>query len=244
MSDSPNEAISTSIKGTESVLHVLPIDRKTLDLALGLDSPLKEEAEKLDAELLAALGFNEYVAALAPVVERINIKALAILQRQIQGSKGSGTPAPAPTGKGADEIPVVVPNVPGGGAPAATKGNWAGSDEDEVRRKYGNDTAALERNRKMVRELKSLYRTSQVEGDDLPDWVPDSLVELLLEVHHIDPLGTGGEDERSNMIVLTPTLHALMHACADAKLDLKAGLLSIPSMGIERKITVKADHNG
>jgi hypothetical protein len=44
--------------------------------------------------------------------------------------------------------------------------------------------------------------------------------------------------------VLTPTLHALMHACADAKLDLKAGLLSIPSMGIERKITVKADHNG
>ena len=244
VSDSPNEAISTSIKGTESVLHVLPIDRKTLDLALGLDSPLKEEAEKLDAELLAALGFNEYVAALAPVVERINIKALAILQRQIQGSKGAGTPAPVPTGKGADEIPVVVPNVPGGGAPAATKGNWAGSDEDEVRRKYGNDTAALDRNRKMVRELKSLYRTSQVEGDDLPDWVPDLVVELLLEVHHIEPLGEGGEDERSNMIVLTPTLHALMHACADAKLDLKAGLLSIPSMSIERKITVKADHNG
>jgi hypothetical protein len=244
VSDSPNEAISTSIKGTESVLHVLPIDRKTLDLALGLDSPLKEEAEKLDVELLAALGFNEYVAALAPVVERINIKALAILQRQIQGSKGAGTPVPAPTGKGVDEVPVVTPNAPSGGVPAAAKGNWSGSDEDEVRRKYGNDTAALERNRKMVRELKSLYQTSQVEGDDLPDWVPASLVELLLEVHHIDPLGTGGEDERSNMIVLTPTLHALMHACADAKLDLKAGLLSIPSMGIERKITVKADHNG
>jgi hypothetical protein len=243
-SESPDEAISTSIKGTESVLHVLPIDRKTLDLVLGLDSPLKEEAQKLETELLSALQFNEYVAALAPVVDRVNAKALAILQRQIQSSKDVGTPAPAPSGKGPDEVPVIIPNTPSGGVPVMTKGSWAGSDEDEVRRKYGNDTVALARNRKLVRELKSLYQASQVEGDKLPEWVPDSLVDLLLEVHQIDPLGEGGEDERSNMIVLTPTLHALMHACEDARIDLKSGVLSIPSQGIERKIAVKADHNG
>jgi hypothetical protein len=124
------------------------------------------------------------------------------------------------------------------------KAGWAGSDEAEVLLKYGDDHAALERNRKKVSDLKSLYRASQVEGDVLPVWVPDSLVELLLEVHHIEPLGEGGEDERSNMIVLTPTLHALMHACDDARIDLKSGVLSIPSKGIERKITVKANHNG
>jgi hypothetical protein len=245
-SESPDEAISTSIKGTESVLHVLPIDRKTLDLALGLDSPLKEEAEKLENELLSALRFNEYVAALAPVVERVNSKALAILQRQIQGTKGGGgTPAPSAgeTG-GVNTVPVVIPSVSGGARNVVSKAGWSGSDEAEVLLKYGDDRVALERNRKRVRDLKSLYRASQVEGDKLPDWVPESLVDVLLEVHHIEPLGEGGEDERSNMIVLTPTLHALMHACEDARIDLKTGALSIPSKGIERKITVKSDHNG
>lgn len=125
-----------------------------------------------------------------------------------------------------------------------SKSRWSGSDEAEVLLKYGDDRVALERNRKRVRDLKSLYRASQVEGDKLPDWVPESLVDVLLEVHHIEPLGEGGEDERSNMIVLTPTLHALMHACEDARIDLKTGALSIPSKGIERKITVKSDHNG
>lgn len=244
-SDSPDEAISTSIKGTEPVLHVLPIDRKTLDLALGLDSPLKEEAQKLEGDLLSALRFNEYVAALAPVVERVNSMALAILQRQIQGTKGAGKPAPPATETGGvDHVPVEIPNATDRAGSVAAKSGWSGSDEAEVLRKYGDDPAALERNRKRVRELKSLYRASQVEGDRLPDWVPDSLVDVLLEVHHIEPLGAGGEDERSNMIVLTPTLHALMHACEDARIDLKTGVLSIPSKGIERKITVKAEHNG
>lgn len=245
-SDSPDEAISTSIKGTETVIHVLPIDRKTLDMALGLESPLKEEAQKLESDLLSALRFNEYVAALAPVVDRVNTKALEILKRQIQASKP--VPATVPPGKetGADVdgVTIVVPTVPVVGRAAASKAGWSGSDEAEVLLKYGDDRAALERNRKKVNDLKSLYRASQVDGDVLPDWVPDSLVELLLEVHHIESLGTGGDDERSNMIVLTPTLHALLHACDDARIDLKTGLLSIPSKGIERKITVKVNHNG
>jgi hypothetical protein len=244
-SESPDEAISTSIKGTEPVLHVLPIDRKTLDLALGLDSPLKEEAQKLENELLSALRFNEYVAALAPVVERVNSKALAIVQRQIHGTKGAGKPAPpAEEMDGADGVPVTIFTPTTGARNVVSKTGWSGSDEAEVLLKYGDDRAALDRNRKRVRDLTSLYRASQVEGDVLPDWVPESLVDVLLEVHHIEPLGKGGEDERSNMIVLTPTLHALMHACEDARIDLKTGLLSIPSKGIERKLTVKSDHNG
>lgn len=243
-SDSPDEAISTSIKGAESVLHVLPIDRKTLDLVLSLESPLKDEAQILETELLAALKWNEYVAALAPAIERINSRALAILQRQIQSRKYAGQPVPAPVSPGGvtNGGVISVPQI-GGVAPIA-KAIWAGSDESEVLLKYANDRIALERNRKIVCELKSLYRASQVNGDELPAWVPESLVDLLLEVHHIEPLGEGGEDERSNMIVLTPSLHALMHACEDAKIDLKAGLLTIPSVGIERVIAVKANHNG
>jgi hypothetical protein len=251
-SESPDEAISTSIKGTGPVLHVLPIDRKTLDLALGLDSPLKEEAQKLKNELLSALRFNEYVAALAPVVDQVNSKALAILQRQIQGTKGFIKPAARTVPPGektgdADGVAVVIPAASGATRNVASKTGWSGSDETEVLLKYGDDRDALERNRKRVRDLKALYRGSQVEGDKLPEWVPESLVDVLLEVHHIEPLGEGGEggeDERSNMIVLTPTLHALMHACDDARIDLKSGLLSIQSLGIERKITVKANHNG
>jgi len=246
VSDSPNEAISTSIKGTETVIRVLPINRKTLDMVLGLESPLKEEAQNLETELLTAMRFNEYVAALAPVVDGVNTKALAILQRQIQASKP--VPVTVPPGQqaggGVNGVEIVVPTLPGTGRNVVSKVGWSGSDEAEVLLKYGDDRAALERNRKKVSELKSLYRASQVEGDVLPDWVPDTLVELLLEVHHIESLGEGGDDERSNMIVLTPTLHALMHACDDARIDLKAGVLSIPSKGITRKITVKADHNG
>ena len=220
-----------------------PIDRKTLDLTLGLESPLKDEAQTLEAELLAALKWNEYVAALAPVVERINSRALAILQRQIQGSKVAATPGPEPVTSGQAAGGGIIPPAQGGGMAVAAKASWAGSDEAEVLRKYGNDRAALERNRKIVRELKSIYRTSQVAGENSPTWVPESLVERILEVHHIESLGQGGVDERSNMIVLTPTLHALMHVCEDARIDLKTGLLSIPSQGIERKIAVHADHN-
>lgn len=243
-SDSPDEAISTSIKGTDPVLHVLPIDRKALDLALKLDSPFMEEAQKLEADLLSALQFNEYVAALAPVVDGTNTKALAILQRQIQGSKSSDKPAPSPETSAGEPFRGATSTGPGGGVVAMAKSGWSGSDEAEVLLKYGEDRAAIERNRAMVRDLKSLYQASQVEGDQLPAWVPDSLVELILEVHHINPLGEGGEDERSNMIVLTPTLHALVHACEDAKIDLTAGVLSIPSKGIERRIKVHARHNG
>ena len=252
-SDSPDEAISTSIKGTEAVLHVLPIDRGTLDLALKLPSPLREEAQKLEDALLKALRFNEYVAALAPAVEHTNAQALEILRRQIQDTKPTGPSGTGGTGGGEGGTGggtggggagapgrTVVP-VPVSTAKAAV---WAGSDEAEVLHKYGNDQQAIDRNRRLVKELKSLYGASQVEGDQLPDWVPDELVELILEVHHIDSLGDGGEDERSNMIVLTPTLHALVHVCEDARIDLKAGVLSIPSRGIERKVTVKADHNG
>lgn len=110
--------------------------------------------------------------------------------------------------------------------------------------KYGHDYSSIERIQKMGNTLKCLYRTSQVEGDLLPAWLPDDLVESILDVHLICPLGEGGEAARKNMIVLTPTLHALLHACSDATVDLKNGTLCIPSLNIERKINVKQDHNG
>ena len=245
-SEQPDVAISTSIKGTEAVLRVLPLDRQTLDLALQLPSPPKEEAQRLEIELLGALKRNEYVTALAPVVARINAEAIAILKRQIKKQEPNLGDTP-PTGNPAGATPAPSPSgspVPGITTPPATKSYWTGSDEAELRARYGTDEAAIERNRSLVRQLKSLYKGSQVEGDTLPDWLPESLVEIILEVHHIQALHAEGDDARSNMIVLTPTLHALVHACDDARIDLAAGLLSIPSRGIERKITVNAAHNG
>jgi hypothetical protein len=247
-SDQPKEAISTSIKGTEPVLHALPIDRRNLDLALTFDSPLKEEAEALEQELLKALRRNEYVVALEPVVKKVQDGAFAIVARKVVKS-GAGDPRedrPSTRTGGEGGTP------PSGGesgdgssaSPRKRSGAWAGSDEAEIRAKYGSDQAAIDRNRKLVGELKALYGASQVEGDALPGWLPESLVDLVLEVHHVEPLSKGGADERSNMIVLTPTLHALVHACEDAVIDLKDGVLSIPSRGIERKITVKDGHNG
>jgi hypothetical protein len=252
-SASPDEAISTSIKQTESVLHVLPIDRKTLDLALGLDSmPLHERAKKLETDLINGLKRNEYVTQLAAVVNRVGTEAFAIVQEHIRLTKPAEGPGSGTPGTTGDESQLPrggsgeTPPLGGGEVRPIVDGiaKWAGSDEADVRAKFGNDLAALERNRKLVGKLKALYRASQVEGDALPEWLPDDLVELILEVHHIQLLSEGGEDERSNMIVLTPTLHALVHACEDASIDLESGVLSIPSRGIRRKIEVKANHNG
>ncbi len=271
-SESPDEAISTSIKRTDTVLRALPIDRQTLDVALALDAPLKEEAKGLENDLIKGLRRNEYVTSLSDLVHEVNQEALRLLKQQIRESKPRVTAPPEPAagdepsnaeGESDEWQPpqaAVTAEPPSSAAPervsmveypqAAVTAEppssvtWSGSDEAEVRAKYGNDQAALERNRQKVRALKKLYRQSQVEEDRLPAWVPETLAEEILEVHHVKPLGQGGEDERSNMIVITPTLHALLHAREDATIDLEKGLLSIPSAGIKQKIEKRPDHNG
>ena len=66
----------------------------------------------------------------------------------------------------------------------------------------------------------------------------------MLEVHHIDQLSKGGADERNNMVVLTPTLHALVHLDGGAKIDLQRGILELPKFNVTAKIKVNPTHNG
>lgn len=87
----------------------------------------------------------------------------------------------------------------------------------------------FERNRKAVRELKKLYKSCQISGDTYVFAKANG--EPYLEVHHLIPLGEGGADEPSNLVVLSAHIHRMLHysevegidlsLIADNKLDLK-----------------------
>jgi hypothetical protein len=119
---------------------------------------------------------------------------------------------------------------------------WAGSDDAEVTSFYAGRPDKIARNRQLVRALKNLYRHSQVEGDSTPRDIPEDRLIEVLEVHHIKPLAQGGADERHNMIVVTPTLHALIHSDPACEIDLKSGKIRL--FGRDFIIQVAATHNG
>ena len=107
---------------------------------------------------------------------------------------------------------------------------------------YANQLDLVARNRRLVTELKSLYGSSQVAGDQLPPGLPLAQVVEVLEVHHIRPLSKGGADERSNMIVVTASLHALIHADATCHIDLEQRTMVL--FGVRLSLDVKPNHNG
>ena len=109
---------------------------------------------------------------------------------------------------------------------------------------YGGDRTRIDRNRRLVAELKGLYGRSQVEADDLPPWLNEEVTGTLLEVHHIKRLADEGPDDRINMVVLTPTLHALIHLDPGAVIDLARGLLELPKFGLKAKVSLNQNHNG
>ena len=92
--------------------------------------------------------------------------------------------------------------------------------------------------------LKHLYRRSQVEGDDLPAWVPEEFATELLQVHAIQPAPAGGADERSNLVVVTPTLERLLQLDPGATIDLCKGEVHLPRWGKRLRLSVSAQHNG
>lgn len=54
-------------------------------------------------------------------------------------------------------------------------------------------------------------------------------------------LAKGGPDEKSNMIVVSATVHALIHADPSCKIDLRTGEMIL--FGAKLKINVKPTHN-
>jgi hypothetical protein len=83
-----------------------------------------------------------------------------------------------------------------------------------------------------AKELKELYGRSQVEGDDLPEWV--EVAHEVLKVHLFEKDAT----DWASMIVVSPTMKALIDLDPDAKVDLAAKKLELPRYGQTIKLTV------
>jgi len=202
----------------------------------------KTEAEAIWAGLKENVQKDEYVVALAAALDGAESKAIDLLAAvsvpppALPGTPPVGPSTPPPVIPGKPGLPPILfkPNV------VASQMAVLNSDENEVRTFYGNDTERLQRNRRLVEELKKLYGGSQVEGDCLPEGLPAERILEALEVHHIQALGLGGPDEKKNMIVLSATLHALIHADPACQIDLAKGTMAL--FGVLLKVNLKPSH--
>lgn len=87
------------------------------------------------------------------------------------------------------------------------------SGQPPERREYVRELFV--RNRRHVVELKALYGgVCQITGKSVYDGIAGDLT----EAHHIKWLTRGGEDAPPNLIIVSPDMHAAIHAC-DGWLD-------------------------
>jgi hypothetical protein len=224
-----------------------------IDSASRLTDYRQAAGAAITSRVQEVLSRNEQDVALPGTLARIEDDAATLLADRpptppapVPGPVTPGaTPAPTP---GAS-VPVVPPSptpTPAGNPPASplpvAGASWHRSDATEVEHLYANQPDLVARNRRLVTELKSLYGASQVAGDQLPPGLPQAQVVEVLEVHHIRPLSKGGADERSNMIVVTASLHALIHADAACHIDL--GQRTMVLFGVRLALDVKPNHKG
>ena len=196
-------------------------------------------AEKIWQNLEEILKSSEHAIALVTRLRDLWSAAVNLLARPVQAA-----PAVPIAGSGTAKEATQQPAAKTISAKSMATLGWPGSDSAEIEAFYGGDQGKIERNHRLVADLKALYGRSQVDGDDLPAWLDSKLTSYLLEVHHIKQLANSGPDERSNMIVLTPTLHALVHLDPGTIINLETGLLELPQFGIKARISVKPNHNG
>ncbi len=257
-------AVGTTLKQATAVLASL---RDTHWGIVEAASKRQPAGAILVQRLHEVLSFDELAMELTPTLKKIVEDAASLLAEQPVSAPvtpptstpqevekttlpaaGPGTqPGLGPVGLGgATPLQAGSSGAVQGAAPAAartlTTAPWAGSDDAEIAAFYVGQPEKLARNRRLVAELKALYSRSQIEGDAGPAGLPDSKIQGVLEVHHIVPLSQGGADERHNMIVLTPTLHALLHSAPEAKIDLVSRSLIL--FGKSYPLTVHASHNG
>jgi hypothetical protein len=251
--------VGTSLKQASAVVRALrEAHWFVVDSAGKLQDQRRVAGEALTKRARELLQHDELAQPLSTTLRRI-IEDAAKLLADTPPPVSTGSPvAPAPsplavpvvTGitSGSSPLgtstPVAVTSNIGGSSPyrSSELARWAGSDDAEVHAFYGGQTEKIERNRQLVRALKRLYRQSQVESDATPKGVPADQLTEVLEVHHIVPLFMGGADERHNMMVVTPTLHALIHADQSCVIDLKSGKAWL--FGRELRLSVHAVHNG
>ena len=76
----------------------------------------------------------------------------------------------------------------------------------------------FERNQKAVRDLKRLYKTCQITGEDFTFLKVNG--QPYLEVHHVVPLGEGGADNPKNLVVISAHIHRMLHYANVEGIDL------------------------
>ncbi|MBV9997779.1 MAG: hypothetical protein JO015_01570, partial [Verrucomicrobia bacterium] len=82
--------------------------------------------------------------------------------------------------------------------------------------------------------LISRWGRSQVEGDDVPGWVPIGVREKLLAVVQVRDVHAGG---KLGPVVVTQNLAALLAGAGDAEIDSGTGQFRIPGYGIDCRLS-------
>jgi hypothetical protein len=90
--------------------------------------------------------------------------------------------------------------------------------------------------------LKRLYGRSQVVGDSLPPGLPPDRVREVLEVHVIRPPAVGARLLPSDLIVVSPTLRALIAMDPACEVDLAGKRLRL--FGVDLRLDVDPRHHG
>jgi len=235
---SSEQAMGASFKKAADLVEALSrVKWELLEAVRKLEDERQPAARAIWSSLQQAFQADELAIALGPALSEAESRAVRLLA---DISKPKPQPRPGSEG-GGKQI------VQGAMTPATTlmaKGLRAclNSDEEEVAAFYGTNATALERNRKLVDQLKRLYGESQVKGDSLPAGLPLDKVTEALEVHHIQPLSKNGADERANMIVVSATLHMLIHSDPNCVIDLKQQTMIL--FGVTLDLKVRSAHNG
>jgi hypothetical protein len=239
--DTSASAMGTSLKSSQALGEKLrQTNWQLLEAVRQLTDHRRIEAEAIWTGLKDTAQKDEYVVPLETHLRTAESKAIALLAAVSvpppgqTATPGGGGTVPSVSGKPGVSPLEFKPNV------VSSHLTVLNSDEAEVRAFYANDSEQLQRNRRLVEELKKLYGESQVEGDSLPEGLPSERILEALEVHHIKALGQGGPDEKNNMIVVSATLHALIHADANCQIDLANGEMTL--FGARLKIRVKSPH--
>jgi hypothetical protein len=240
---SSEQAMGASFKKAGDVLESLSrVNWELLEAVLRLADDRKQAAQTIWTDLRQAFRADELAVALGPALTEAQSRAVKLLA-DVPKTQPEGRTPPGKTGTQEPPRPSGAAQPGDGGAPAKpNKFSHLESDEAEVAAFYGSNTEGLKRNRQLVEQLKRLYGTSQVRGDSVPENLPAEKVREALEVHHIRPLSKGGADARSNMIVVSATIHTLIHADENCVIDLAAREMTL--FGVRVPLRVEAAHNG
>jgi hypothetical protein len=94
---------------------------------------------------------------------------------------------------------------------------------------------------KTIAKLKALYGRSQVPDDRLPEWLSNEAIIDLLMVHFFGDPAANANNWRS-MLVVSPTLKALIDLVSGASVDLEKRILKLPRFKQTIQLNVDPKH--